>query len=80
MGSQDQHRSTDLFGAVAADFAAKQQARNAATAPEREARDKQLKADAALHGTAGWEALSPYRREMVSAWAAQQARGGADDA
>lgn len=73
-------RSTSLHAAVAADQEARQKASDEATRPEREAREKRLTADAALYGTAGWESLSPARRELASAWSAQQAQGGADDA
>jgi hypothetical protein len=73
-------RTANLHGAIAADVEAKQKARDEATAPEREAREKSLAADAALYGTAGWESLSSSRQALVSAWSAQQAQGGGDDA
>ena len=70
----------DLYAAIAADMDAKQKARDEATAPEREAADKQAAADATLYGTAGWDALSDRRRQRASQHAAQQAQGGGSDA
>lgn len=80
MGSQDTHRRPDLFGAVSARITEQHVAADTAAAPEREAREKQFATDAQLHGTAGWLALSPSRREMVSAWVARQAQEGGNDA
>ncbi|WP_406488996.1 hypothetical protein [Streptomyces phaeochromogenes] len=80
MGSQDTHRRADLLGAVRADQEAKQAAADEANRPEREAHERQLEADAKLHGTAGWSALSPSRRQMVSAWVARQAQEAGNDA
>lgn len=49
--------------------------------PEREARDAGLARDAALYGTAGWDALSPARRQMVSLFVQQNAaQAGGDNA
>ncbi|MGW0774552.1 hypothetical protein ACWD01_13075 [Streptomyces sp. NPDC002835] len=81
MGSQDQHRRPDLFGAVSADQAAKQQLAADKAAPERQAREQQLAADAALHGTPAWDALSPARQQLVAAQALRTARtAGGNDA
>lgn len=70
----------DLYAAIGAKLDEQQQARAEATAPEREAADKQAAADATLHGTAGWDALSDRRRARASQYAAQQAQGGGSDA
>lgn len=80
MGSRDTHRKTNLFDAVRGDLAAKQKAHEEATAPEREAQEKQAAADASLYGGPGWSTLSDVRRQRASQYAAQQAQGGADDA
>ncbi|QQM42816.1 hypothetical protein [Streptomyces liliifuscus] len=80
MGSQDTHRPTSLLVAIEADRVAKQAAADEAARPEREAREQQLEADAALHGTAGWQALSPHRRQMVAAHVARQAQEAGNDA
>lgn len=80
MGSQDQHRRPDLFGAIEAQRKAGQEAAAEAVRPEREARERRLEADARLHGTAGWTALSPARREIVAAYVARQAQEGGHDA
>lgn len=73
-------RRPDLYAAVAADQAAKQKAHDEATAPEREAREKQAKADAALYGTAGWSTLSDRRRQRAAQYAARPTEGGGSDA
>lgn len=63
--------------AIGANLAEQQQAADEAAAPEREAREQQQKADAALYGTAGWETLSPARRGFAAAYVrAHQAGGG----
>lgn len=72
-------RPTDLAEAIHAHQNAAQAEADEAQRPEREAIEAQLAADAKLYGTAGWDALSPYRRQRVSTWVAQQAQptGGA---
>lgn len=72
-------RHTDLATAVHAHQTEAQAAADEAQRPEREQREAQLAADAKLYGTAGWEALSDFRKHQVSTWAAQQAQttGGA---
>lgn len=80
MGSQDQHRRPGLGASIATHYAERQQAADEAARPEREAREQQLEADARLHGTAGWAALSPARRQMVAAHVARQAQEGGNDA
>ncbi|MFG3189257.1 hypothetical protein [Streptomyces omiyaensis] len=80
MGSQDQHRRPDLRGAVAALLKSQQAAAEEAAAPEREARDKQAAADAALYGTAGWDALTDARRRHAAAHTARQSEAGGPDA
>lgn len=64
----------DLFGAVAGHIATKQATADEKARPEREAREARLKADAALHGTPGWEAIGPARRSIAAQWSAQQAK------
>lgn len=76
MGSQDQHRSTDLFGAIEADRMAKQQAHEQATAPEREAREKQAAADVKLMNTPAWDTIGDHRRRHATALVARQADTG----
>ena len=73
-------RRPNLYAAVAADLDAKQKAHDEATAPEREARDKQAAADAKLYGTAGWDAIGTRRQQLAAHYAAQQAQGGGSDA
>lgn len=73
-------RSTNLYSALEADRIAKQQAADEAARPEREAAEQQAKADAALYGTAGWDALGDLRRARAGQYAAQQAQGGDDNA
>lgn len=80
MGSQDQHRRPGLLAAIEADQVTKQAAADEAARPEREAREQQLEADAALHGTAGWSALSTHRRQMAAAHVARQAQEAGNDA
>lgn len=80
MGSQDTHRRPSLRDAIEADRQTKQAAADEADRPEREARERQLEADARLHGTAGWAALSSARRAMASAHVARQAQEGGNDA
>ncbi|MFE5296408.1 hypothetical protein [Streptomyces sp. NPDC056632] len=80
MESQEQTRRPDLFGAVAAELEAKRQAAEQATAPERDARERQAAADAALYGSAGWDALSDDRRRLAAAYAIRQAEEGRADA
>ncbi|WP_405677287.1 hypothetical protein OG292_22435 [Streptomyces sp. NBC_01511] len=67
--------------AIGSHLAERQEAADAAAAPEREAREAQQKADAALYGTAGWESLGYRRREMAAGYVRrQQAAGGGTDA
>ncbi|MFE1344715.1 hypothetical protein [Streptomyces sp. NPDC058757] len=80
MGSQDQHRRPDLRGAVDAALKVQQAAAEEAAAPEREARDKQAAADAALYGTAGWDALTDTRRRLAAAHVARQGEERGPDA
>ncbi|MFK0225895.1 hypothetical protein ACIQUL_09015 [Streptomyces sp. NPDC090303] len=80
MGSQDQHKRPDLFGAVAADIEAKRTVAAEAAAPERQARDEQAAADAALYGTAGWDALGDRRRRLAAAHTVRQTEAGGPDA
>ncbi|GBQ01035.1 hypothetical protein SSP531S_24650 [Streptomyces spongiicola] len=80
MGSQDQTNRADLYRGIETHYAARQQARDEAAAPEREARERRMEADAKLHGTAGWSALSDARRRMAAAHIARQAQDGGHDA
>ncbi|WP_328846085.1 hypothetical protein [Streptomyces sp. NBC_00258] len=80
MGSQDQHRRPGLLAAIDASRIAQETAAAEATRPEREAREQQIEADAALHGTAGWQALSTHRRQMAAAHVARQAQEAGNDA
>lgn len=73
----NEHRP-DLFTAINDRVKAQQEATDEAGAPERERREQQVSADAALYGTAGWEGLSDARRARAAHFAARQ--GGGDDA
>jgi hypothetical protein len=73
-------RTTDLGTAVAAHLSAKQQAHEAATAPERQAREEQAAADAKLFNTPAWEQIGPRRRQLATQYAARPAQGGGNDA
>ncbi|MGW7195999.1 hypothetical protein [Streptomyces chryseus] len=73
----------DLYGAIRNDQAAKHAAHDAATAPERQAHEQQLEADAATYGTPAWDALPASRRSIVQQRALANARtaaGGSDAA
>ncbi|WP_405797227.1 hypothetical protein [Streptomyces sp. NBC_01506] len=71
----------NLTEAIGNHLAERQRVADEAAAPEREAREQQQKADAALYGTAGWETLGDRRRELAAAYVrAQQAGGGSDAA
>ncbi|WP_158840953.1 hypothetical protein [Saccharothrix deserti] len=61
-----------LWQAIQAKGEADQAAADETARPEREAYEAALAADAALYGTAGWEALPTPRRAQVAAWARQQ--------
>ncbi|MCB5166042.1 hypothetical protein LG634_14500 [Streptomyces bambusae] len=80
MGSQDQHRRPDMFGAIGAVLAEKQAAAEAARAPERQAFEAALDRDAALYGTAGWESLTPARKALVGRHVAAGTAAGTEAA
>ncbi|MCY0952094.1 hypothetical protein [Streptomyces sp. H27-S2] len=81
MGSQDQHRTADLYTAISDRYVQRQAAADAATAPEREARDAALDRDAALWGTPAWDTLPATRKTRVGQHvAAQRAEAGGPDA
>lgn len=71
MGSQ--HRRPDLHGAIGAVIAQRQADAEAAAAPERAEREARLDRDAALYGSAGWEALPAARRAMAARHVAAKA-------
>ncbi|MFE5397437.1 hypothetical protein ACFQ9U_23125 [Streptomyces sp. NPDC056568] len=73
-------RRADLTAAIAAHNEAQERARDEKHQAERDAADKQVRADAALYGTAGWEALSDRRRARAAQHTAEQAHGGGNDA
>ncbi|WCD86382.1 hypothetical protein KPP03845_102728 [Streptomyces xanthophaeus] len=64
--NQEQRPRPDLLAAIHADQAARQQAADAAAAPERERFNAALDHDAALFGTPGWSRLSETRRARVA--------------
>jgi hypothetical protein len=69
--------------AIGSSLAAQKAAAAERTAPAREQEAAALKADAALFGTPGWDALSDLRRARVAAHvrqAAQTQTGGGSDA
>ncbi|WP_435272203.1 hypothetical protein [Streptomyces parvulus] len=73
-------RRADLTAAIAAHNDAQQRKHDEKHQAERDAADRQMKADAALYGTAGWEALSDRRRARAAQHTAEQAQGGGNDA
>lgn len=57
-----------------------QAAADARSAPARDQRETALKADAALYGTAGWDALPAARQAIVANYVRQTQQGGGSDA
>ncbi|MGW2438752.1 hypothetical protein ACWCY1_18720 [Streptomyces goshikiensis] len=80
MGSQDQHRRPELGGAIRDHYASKKAAADEKAAPERERVEKQAKADAALYGTPGWDALTEMRRRRAAQYVTRKAEKGGDAA
>ncbi|WP_327169212.1 hypothetical protein [Streptomyces subrutilus] len=78
--SQEPRPRPDLLAAIHAQYAAKQQAAEAA-APERARQADALDRDAALFGTPGWSRLSDMRRRQVADRViVRHAAGGGSDA
>lgn len=75
MGSQDQHRRPDLYGAIGGVLAERQATADAKSAPEREEFTAALDRDAGLYGTAAWDALSPMRKARVARHVATTSTG-----
>lgn len=81
MGSQDQHRRRpDMGGAVRDHIARKQAAADEKAAPERDRLEKQAKADAALYGTPGWDALTDLRKRRAAQYVSRKAQSEGGDA
>lgn len=73
----------NLAGAILAQVTEREAAATAAAAPAHDAFEARIEAEAALYGTAGWDALSPQRRQFIASRVALKARtaqGGAGDA
>ncbi|MFF9215505.1 hypothetical protein [Streptomyces viridosporus] len=80
MGSQDQTRRADLFAAIGEHNDQQRQAAAERDREKREAVEKQVKADASLYGTPGWDVLDERRQARARQYAYDQAHGGGDDA
>ncbi|MFD6972187.1 hypothetical protein [Streptomyces sp. NPDC059949] len=75
MGSQDQHRRPDLYGAIGGVLAEQQATADAQAAPEREQYAAGLDRDAALYGTPAWDVLPPMRKARVARHVATKSTG-----
>ncbi|MFI9063240.1 hypothetical protein ACIGQE_15360 [Streptomyces sp. NPDC053429] len=80
MGSQDQHRRPDMGAAIRKHYAGKQAAADAKTAPERDPLEEQARADAALYGTPGWDALTEIRRRRAAKYVSPKTEKAGDAA
>ncbi|MER6199819.1 hypothetical protein ABT234_20920 [Streptomyces sp. NPDC001586] len=66
MTTPQENRRPDLYGAIGGALAEQQAAAAAKRAPDREQHEAGLDRDAALYGTAAWDALSPMRKARVA--------------
>ncbi|MFH9038972.1 hypothetical protein ACH4FA_06350 [Streptomyces sp. NPDC017966] len=73
-------RRADLARAIGEHNDAQQRAREERDREQREAAEQQVKADASLYGTPGWDVLDGRRQARARQFSYDQARGGGTDA